>query len=210
MAKRADGDGHAYSLEEGDAAVGAARSTIEAAVRGTPGPRPAFPKKFENPAGVFTTLSTHPEGALRGCVGFAEPVMPLKEAIVASAVAAATEDGRFEPVSPAELDAIVVELSLLTAPKPILGSSPEDVIKKVIVGRHGLIVREGRRGGLLLPQVAVELKWNPQEFLEHTCSKAGQPADFWKDPRATVFAFEAEIFAETEPRGNVARRGDEH
>ncbi len=206
MAKHAAERDHAYTLEEGAAAVRAARATVEAAVKGKPGPRPAFPKKFDGNAGVFTTLTTHPEGKLRGCVGFAEPVLPLKEAIVASATAAAVEDGRFEPVTADELDGLVVEVSLLTAPKAIVAATPEELVRKVIVGRHGLIVREGRRGGLLLPQVATEWKWTPQEFLEHTCQKAGQPPDFWKSPRATVLAFEAEIFAESEPRGEVVRQ----
>ena len=210
MVKRADPAYHAYTLEEGEAAVRAARATVEAAVKAQPAPRPALPKKFDNPAGVFTTLSTHPEGKLRGCVGFAEPVLPLKEAIVASATAAAVEDGRFEPVTAEELDGLVVEVSLLTVPTAIVAATPEELVKKVIVGRHGLIVREGRRGGLLLPQVATDWKWDAEEFLARTCQKAGQPLDFWKSPRATVLAFEAEVFTEAEPRGRVVRHQAAH
>ena len=147
---------HAYSDAEGEAAVRAARAAVGAAVSGGAKPKVELPEAFEQRAGVFTTLNRHPGGELRGCIGFAEPVMALKEAIVASAQAAATEDGRFQPVDKEELPAIVVEVSLLTPPKPIISSRPEDRVNEIVVGRHGLIVRKGRRGGLLLPQVATD------------------------------------------------------
>jgi uncharacterized protein (TIGR00296 family) len=197
---------HAYSDAEGEAAVRAARAVVEAAVSGEArNPRLSLPEAFERKAGVFTTLTTHPGEKLRGCVGFAEPVMALKEALATSARAAATEDGRFQPVTKAELAGIVVEVSLLTPPRPIDAERPEDRVNGVVVGRHGLIVRKGRWGGLLLPQVATDWDWGPEEFLEHTCEKAGFEPDFWKSDEATVLAFEAEIFGEESPGGAVRR-----
>lgn len=198
----------AYSDAEGLAAVRAARAVVEAAASGdAANPRLTLPESFDQRAGVFTTLSTHPEGKLRGCIGFADPVMALREALVASARAAATGDGRFERVVKAELAGLVVEVSLLTPPKPIEAEPPEERVKAVIVGRHGLIVRKGKRGGLLLPQVATEWDWTPEEFLEHTCKKAGYEPDFWKREEATVLTFGAEVFGELEPRGAVRRHG---
>jgi uncharacterized protein len=197
---------HAYSDAEGEAAVRAARAVVEAAVSGDDrNPKLSLPESFDHRAGVFTTLNTHPEGKLRGCIGFADPVMALKEGLATSARAAATEDGRFERVVKAELSSIVVEVSLLTPPRPIDAERPEDRLKAVIVGRHGLIVRRGRRGGLLLPQVATDWDWTAEEFLEHTCEKAGYEPDFWKSPEATVLTFEAEVFGEESPRGDVRR-----
>lgn len=201
----ASASNHAYSDAEGEAAVRAARAVVEAAVAGGARAKVSLPEAFDKRAGVFTTLNRHPGGQLRGCIGFAEPIMPLKEALITSAKAAATEDGRFDPVKVAELPAIVVEVSLLTPPRPIEAKRPEDRVKEVVVGKHGLIVRKGRWGGLLLPQVATDWNWNPEQFLEHTCEKGGFEPDFWKSEEATVLAFEAEVFGEEAPSGPVKR-----
>lgn len=204
-----NGASHAFSLEEGTLAVKAARAFVEAAVRGAPkSPAVKLPARFEKPSGLFTTLSKFPEGNLRGCVGFAEPVMPLAEALKAASVAAALEDGRFVPVTVGELEGITVEVSLLTAPKRVEADSPEGILRAVQVGRHGLIIRGGRQGGLLLPQVALEWAWGAEEFLAHTCQKGGLEQDFWKSEAARVLTFEAEVFAEERPRGEVRRRED--
>lgn len=199
--------GFAFTLEDGRAAVGGARAVVEAAVRGdAAAPRLSWPAAFAKPGGAFTTLSTHPSGELRGCIGFAEPVLPLKDAIASSALAAAREDGRFAPVEPAELPRLIVEVSLLTAPRRLEAVGEAAKVAAVEVGRHGLIVRAGRRTGLLLPQVAPEWGWSAREFLEHTCIKGGFEPDYWKQSGAALFTFEAEVFAEIEPRGVAERR----
>lgn len=200
---------HAYSLEEGTLAVQAARRFVEEAVEGARrASGPPLPERFGQHSGVFVTLARFPGGELRGCVGFAEPVMPLSEALKAASVAAALEDGRFLPVAGEELGSLTVEVSLLTPPKPLRAKGPEAILASVKVGRHGLIIRSGRQGGLLLPQVAVEWAWGSQEFLSHTCQKGGFAADFWKDEGARIWTFEAEVFAEAEPRGAVRRRDE--
>jgi hypothetical protein len=196
----------AYSLEQGTAAVRAARAVIEAAVRGQERPpRLSFPEEFRKRAGVFTTLTKFPHGELRGCVGFAEPVLPLQQAIVASALSAALEDRRFAPVEPMELDHVTVEVSLLTAPAELGPGDRRRLPEGLEIGRHGLIVRQGHASGLLLPQVASDCGWSPQEFLEHACAKAGLGPDRWRAPEARVLTFEAEVFCEQAPRGPVAR-----
>lgn len=195
-----------YSAEDGALAVSAARTAVDAAVRGDPKPpAPSLPASFFRMAGVFTTLATFPVGELRGCVGFPEPVLPLGQAIIASAVAAALEDRRFEPVQPSELDALTVELSLLTPPVAVDSSDAARLPKGVEVGRHGVIARQGRRGGLLLPQVATDFGWTAEEFLDHACIKAGLPPDQWRKGDVSVLTFEAEIFKESTPRGRVVR-----
>ncbi len=198
---------HAYSLEEGTLAVKAARTFVEAAVEGARrAPRVTLPARFQQPSGVFATLAKFPEGELRGCVGFAEPVMALGKALEAAAVAAALEDTRFSPVAPEELGAITVEVSLLTPPERVQGKGPQAILRAVQVGRHGLIIRGGRQGGLLLPQVAVEWAWSAEEFLAHTSQKAGFAPDFWKEESARILTFEVEVFGEQRPRGEVLRR----
>jgi len=108
------------------------------------------------------------------------------------AVAAATEDGRFEPVRPEELPGLTIEISALGPMRPIRAEEVE-------VGRHGLLISRGRRRGVLLPQVPLEYGWDRQAFLEHTCWKAGLPADAWRDPSAELLGFTATVFAEEGP-----------
>jgi AmmeMemoRadiSam system protein B/AmmeMemoRadiSam system protein A len=135
--------------------------------------------------GVFVTLRKN--GQLRGCIGFIEPVFPLYEAVIRAAVYAATEDPRFRPVAPQELKDIDLEISVLTPPKKI------DDPRLVRVGRHGLVISQGERKGLLLPQVAVENNWSREAFLDQACVKAGLAPDAWKKG-AEIYVFEALVF----------------
>lgn len=138
------------------------------------------------PRGVFTSL--HLEGHLRGCVGYVLPVAPLYQAVADTARAAAFEDSRFCPVTREEAGRLEVELSVLSPPRPI---SPEEIE----VGHHGLLISMAGQRGLLLPQVAVQYRWDRAMFLEQTCRKAGLPRDAWRNG-ASVEAFTAEIFGE--------------
>ena len=140
-------------------------------------------------AGAFVTLRI--KGRLRGCIGYPEPELPLLEVIERCAVSAAISDPRFPPLSAAEWSEVELELSVLG---PI---EPADEIADVVVGRHGLIIEFGRRRGLLLPQVAVEWKWDAVEFAAQTCIKAGLPRDAWQKG-AKLFKFEAEVFGESD------------
>ena len=138
--------------------------------------------------GAFVTLHGG-DGELRGCVGLMRSDRPLLETVARMAVAAAIEDGRFEPVTEAELDGLSIEVSALSALEPI---RPEDVE----VGRHGLLVGHGGRRGVLLPQVPGEHGWDRDTFLVHTCRKAGLPDDVWKKPGVELLAFTADVFRE--------------
>jgi AmmeMemoRadiSam system protein A len=105
------------------------------------------------------------------------------------AVASATEDGRFDPVTEAELAGLRIEISALGPLEPI---RPEDVE----VGRHGLLISYGSRRGVLLPQVPVEQGWDRETFLAHTCWKAGLPEDTWRRPGVELLGFTATVFSE--------------
>lgn len=183
-----------------------ARQAIEQALTGedpeaTLGERP-FPEPFRKPSGVFVTLETHPEGHLRGCIGFPEAVYPLWRATVRAAVMAATSDPRFPPVLPQELDKLRIKVSVLTPLEPLEGP-PERYPEQIVVGRHGLMVECGGLRGLLLPEVPVEMGWDPEAFLDGTCLKAGLPRRCWEDPDCRVYRFSSRIFAETRPGGEV-------
>jgi AmmeMemoRadiSam system protein A len=159
--------------------------------------RPVVPAEHEGalgrPAGAF--VSFHAHGELRGCIGHPEGDQPLAAVVARCAVAAATEDPRFAPVTRAELDDCDIEISVLGPIEPV------ERVDDIIVGRHGLIVEEGWHRGLLLPQVAREQRWNRDTFLAHTCAKAGLPADAWKRG-AKIMKFEAEVFSDADdPKG---------
>ncbi|MGC8584742.1 MAG: TIGR00296 family protein [Thermoplasmata archaeon] len=191
-----------YSDEEGIFAVKTARMVVDEylnnnrIIRGI-----KFPEKFEIKAGVFTTLNEYPSGKLRGCIGFPEPVYPLKDALIKSAIYAATEDPRFPPVVPSELMNITFEVSLLTIPEELDDVRPDNIK----IGRDGLIIRYGFYSGLLLPQVAVEENIDAERFLDLTCMKAGLSPGCWKNRNAKVYTFQAEIFREDKPGGNINR-----
>ena len=136
--------------------------------------------------GAFVTL--HKAGRLRGCIGYLEAARPLYQTVRECALAAALHDPRFSPVTPDELDSLRLEISVLS---PLAEIRPE----QVDVGRHGLLISRGFQRGLLLPQVAVEWKWDRERFLAETCLKAGLPQDAWKHG-ATLQAFTAQVFSE--------------
>ena len=164
---------------------------------------PEFEKKFSFNSGVFVTLNK-PDG-LRGCIGFPMPVKKLSRAIVDGAIAAATEDPRFPPVTTKELDDIMFEVTVLTPPLEIDVSDPIEYLSKIKVGRDGLIIRHSFSSGLLLPQVPVEYGWNVEEFLQHTCEKAGLARDTWKNESVKIEKFEGIIFKEETPNGQITR-----
>lgn len=139
--------------------------------------------------GAFVTLHTAADD-LRGCIGHIEGVMPLIETVAEMAVAAATQDPRFPKVRCEEVPSLRIEISVMS---PI---TEVQSIEDIEVGRHGLIVSCGYRRGLLLPQVATEYNWDCDEFLCHTCLKAGLPAHAWKDEATKIECFEAEVFGE--------------
>jgi uncharacterized protein len=156
-------------------------------------------------AGVFVTLNyvtTSRKEYLRGCIGFPLPEKPLYQAVVEAAIAAATEDPRFPPLDMQELDNIIFEISVLTPPEQIT-VSPANYGKEIQIGRDGLILHWRFGSGLLLPQVPVELKWDVEEYLANICYKAGAPPDVWLDPSSKLYKFQATVFKEVEPKGEI-------
>jgi len=163
----------------------------------------SFESNFSFKSGVFVTLDT--AVGLRGCVGFPLPDKKLYNALSEAAIAAATEDPRFPPVNVDELDQITFEVTVLTPPEVIHISDTMEYLSKIKVGRDGLIVKHGSNSGLLLPQVPLEYGWTEEEFLSHTCEKAGLPENCWKDKETQVQKFEGIVFKEETPNGKVVR-----
>ncbi|NVM52999.1 MAG: TIGR00296 family protein [Candidatus Helarchaeota archaeon] len=209
-----------FSLEDGKFAVNLAREAVRTFVETQKKIEPpsTFPEKFKEKGGVFVTLKTMSkklekvEKDLRGCIGFTQPVYPLIEAIVESAIASATRDSRFHPpygpgpVKPEELKNIVFEVSILTPPELLEVKNSNEYLEKIKIGRDGLIIQRGGFSGLLLPQVPVDWKWDIETFLEHTCNKAFMPPDCWKKLDTKIYTFQAIIFEEIEPLGDIRRK----
>jgi AmmeMemoRadiSam system protein A len=146
--------------------------------------------------GAFVTL--HTKGQLRGCVGYIVNVESLAVAVRDNASNAALRDNRFSPLRPDELADTLIEISAMTP-----GDSPESPFRRiqnleeVKIGRDGLYVqRPPHKGGLLLPQVAVEQNWDTLQFLAATCRKAGYPIDAWRDAETRIYRFSAQVFGE--------------
>jgi hypothetical protein len=184
--------GEGLTGEERGQLLRAARRTLEEYLRHrrTPAIEDAAPKLFE-PGGAFVTL--HRGRSLRGCIGTFDASDPLLGTVQRMAIAAATHDPRFPPVTREELDELHLEISVLS---PLRRAAAEEVE----VGTHGVYVTRGAFRGVLLPQVATEHGWDRRTFLEHTCLKAGLSPDAWQDPETVIEVFSAQVFGEPAPR----------
>jgi uncharacterized protein len=177
------------TADERTCLLGMARAGIGARLRGERPPATDMGGALRERRGAFVTLTRAEDGSLRGCVGYVQATLPLWEAVRQAAEAAATEDGRFDPVSLAELEELEIEISVLG---PLLPIRPDEVE----VGTHGLLIRRSGSSGLLLPQVPVEHGWDRATFLDQVCRKAGLPAGAWREPGAELLGFTAEVFGE--------------
>jgi AmmeMemoRadiSam system protein A len=144
---------------------------------------------FLKEQGCFVTLKK--EGHLRGCIGTIISDDPLYENILNNAISAGTKDPRFPQVDIIEWDLLEWEISVMG---PLIKVNNLDEIE---VGKHGLIMKNGYRQGLLLPQVPLEWNWDKKTFLEQTCYKAGLPKDAYLDVQTEIYSFTAQVFDES-------------
>jgi AmmeMemoRadiSam system protein A len=175
-----------YSPEERELLLRLAHQAIDGALDERELPLPPIPDHLQQQRGAFTTL--YLEGDVRGCVGYVFAVAPLFQTVIETARAAAFQDVRFLPVTREEAARLQISISVLSPLFPIKAEELE-------LGKHGLLITQGNRRGLLLPQVPAEHGWDRQTFLEQTCRKAGLPPEAWQH-EATLEAFTAEIFGE--------------
>lgn len=205
-------DENKFSLEDGKTLIKFARENIEYFLKNNR----RIPisedikKKFKDKYGAFVTLNVvnYTGNPLRGCIGYIEPTYPLFEVIHKVSISSAIEDPRFPSVSLEEMDNIVIEISILTPPQLLMVKDPKEYLDKIVIGRDGLIAEKGMRRGLLLPQVPIDhgRNWDVETFLMHTCNKAWLSEDAWKDKNTKIFSFQAILFEEKEPRGEVVRK----
>lgn len=166
-----------------------ARESVASEVGGLPASSSASARELPGASGVFVTLKRR--GELRGCIGTLECRAGLAQEVARTARESATQDPRFPPVSTQEIPELTVEISVLS---PLEAINPNDD-DAIVVGKHGLVVEQGPRRGLLLPQVATEWGWTAEQFLRQTCRKAGLSEDA-PQQGARVFRFEADVFGD--------------
>lgn len=181
-----------------------ARKAVESALREQVPPEiPAPAGNLAALCGAFVTL--HCRGRLRGCIGRVAAVEPLAVVVADCAVAATLDDVRFPRMKIADLRHVDIELSVLSRPR-------RAEAREVQAGIHGVIISQGEKRGVLLPQVAAQRRWVRERFLEETCQKAGLAPGAWRSPDTRIEIFTAEVFCESEQErpsgGDSAAEGD--
>lgn len=165
-----------------------ARASIEAGFRGEENINVDAPVSpgVDAELGAFVTL--HLNGGLRGCIGNMIAQGPLYATVARMAKAAAFNDARFRPLTPAEWPLVDMEISVLG---PLTRCPDPDLIQ---IGRHGLLLVHRGQSGVFLPQVPVEQGWDLPTYLEQLCGKAGVASGAWRMPGAELYWFEAVVF----------------
>lgn len=180
------------TLEEKKILLEVARVSINSFFTGGKIPQPDYNEHplFKSHAGAFVTLTE--KGVLRGCIGYIVSDQPLFDTVCGAAVQASQNDPRFQPVRHSEIQNLSIEISILSEPFPL------NSYDEIEIGRHGLILEEKGRRGLLLPQVPVEHHMNREQYLDSICRKAGFPADYWRTKQLKLSGFTAAVFSEEE------------
>ncbi len=194
----ADGAAPGYSREEKRFLMDLARRAAQEAVRSgnlPPIDEQTVPVRLCEKKGCFVTLTQG--GALRGCIGHILPLAPLFRAVMENARSAALHDSRFEPVRASELAGLEFEISVLTEPRPLEFSSPEDLLNKLRPRQDGVVLKVGGRASTFLPQVWEQLP-RREEFLNRLAMKAGGAPGDWRKPGAAVSIYQVVAFKEAD------------
>jgi MEMO1 family protein len=148
---------------------------------------------FQARSGTFVTLKINHR--LRGCIGSLSANASLADGVRDNAINAAFHDPRFSPLTSAELDAVQVEVSVLSEPAPLDYTDADDLLSKLKPGTDGVILKKGYASATFLPQVWEQLP-QPEAFLSNLCMKAGLSADRWRQGDLTVLVYQVQYFQE--------------
>lgn len=173
-----------------------ARDAIVSHVRGQDGSPPDFrnlSQRLGEPGATFVTLTK--KGLLRGCIGSLVPTKSLADDVIDHAIAAASQDYRFPPVTADEIDEIRIEISRLTSPRSLHYDDPDDLLTKLHPNLDGVVLQYGFRRATFLPQVWEKIP-SPNDFLDHLCLKMGMPPDLWRHEKVEISVYHVEEFHE--------------
>ena len=178
------------TLEEKKILLDIARTSIKSVFTGEKISEPDYEKHpfFNSHAGAFVTLTK--AGSLRGCIGYIISDSPLFETVCEAAIHASQNDPRFPSVRQSEVKDLLIEISVLSEPFPL------NSYDEIEIGKHGLILEEKGRRGLLLPQVPIEHHMNREQYLNAICLKSGFSPGYWKTKQLKLNAFTATVFCE--------------
>lgn len=191
-----------YSLEEGTALVKGARHGIELHLKSANFDRSIIEGRIghlNEHSGVLVTIRHYPLGEMRGAAGAMRGDEPTGSLVVDAAIAAATQDTRFVPISHHELDQITIDVSLTSKPQRLEGGIAK-IKKEIKAGRDGVMVEYGFKTGSVLPDPDAK---KVEEMLAEACENAGLKAQDWKRGDLKIYRFSAQIFDEAEPDGTV-------
>lgn len=155
---------------------------------------------LDAPGACFVTLTN--AGGLRGCIGSIEPRRSLRADVIGNAVAAATKDRRFPPVTPDELPALAIEVSVLSPAEPMTVADEADALAQLRPGVDGVVVECRGRRATYLPQVWAKIP-DPARFLGELKVKAGLPRGFWSD-ELTLSRYTVTEFHEANETGEAS------
>jgi len=150
----------------------------------------AFEKPLSDPGASFVTL--HKDGDLRGCIGSLEAYRPLINDVAENAFSAAFRDPRFPALQAKELEALTLDISVLSQPQAMTFDSEQDLLAQIQAGTDGLILQDKLHRGTFLPSVWESLP-DRKLFLQHLKLKAGLPADHWSS-EIQVWRYTTESF----------------
>lgn len=185
------------TLEEKKILLDTARAAINSIFTGEKKSQPDYEKHpiFKTHAGAFVTLTE--QSRLRGCIGYIISDKPLFETVCEAAVQASQNDPRFLPVQESEMQNLSLEISILSEPFPI------NSYEEIEIGKHGLILEEKGRRGLLLPQVPIEHNMNREQYLDAICRKSGFQGGYWKTKQLKLSGFTATVFSDSSVRAEL-------
>lgn len=157
-----------------------AEQSLKAAVNGEDYgvSRKDYPDVLFDKGASFVTLTKNNQ--LRGCIGSLMPRNAVADDVAKNAKNAALEDSRFEPVTSNELNDLAIAISFLTNYEKIKFTSEADLLRQIVQGTDGIVLRDGNRQGVFLPSVWSEFK-NKKEFWENLKLKAGLSPKYWSD-----------------------------
>jgi AmmeMemoRadiSam system protein A len=188
------------TAEQGAALVALARQTLERHFGETISPADVqrvetyfTDRAFQTCCGTFVTLKI--DNQLRGCIGSLSATGPMIAGVRDNALSAAFNDPRFSPLEKTELDAVQIEVSVLSEPVPLAYTDADELLARLRPGIDGVIIKKGSANATFLPQVWKQLP-QPESFLSHLCVKAGLPAEQWREGDLNVRVYQVQYFEE--------------
>jgi AmmeMemoRadiSam system protein A len=178
-----------YLPDEQEIMLRLAHESLSATARGDRDPEPGLrgmPQRLLETRGCFVTLAA--SRALRGCIGHIFPRVPLFQAIIENTSRSAMRDPRFPSVRLDEIEAIQIEISILSGLVPLRFHTPDDLLLQLEPEEHGVVIQSGGRVATFLPQVWRQIQ-DRRQFMERLAEKAHCPRGAWKHPETTVSVY---------------------